>query len=168
MSRPNLKLVNTDTGELVADEHEPCIHCGRVENQTLLRDLENAEHDLRKARAKIKRLERDKQAERDGDPERSTIEALFRHWQVRTGKHKSKLTPDRFDAIKQALKLYSAEQLELAIEGIAAFPFVVNGDRVPAGPENMRHMDVTLAVSVGKRIEKLANLGYQERRKVAS
>jgi hypothetical protein len=166
MSAPNLKLikVNTDTGELIGEE--PCIHCGRTDHPILLRDLENAEHELRRLRRKLKKLEADKDAEREADPQKSEIQHLFRHWQLSAGKSKSKLTADRFDAIRAALKAgYTVEQLEWAIEGIVAFPFVVNGQRSPQGAPANRHDDVTLACTVGKRIEKLANLGYQERRR---
>ena len=50
------------------------------------------------------------------------------------------------------------------IDGIAAHPFVVNGQRVPTGKPSQRHDRLGIALGGGEEVEKFARLGYAARK----
>jgi uncharacterized phage protein (TIGR02220 family) len=85
--------------------------------------LDEAEKDLRQKRAQINALKKDRDTERKTYGKREQVMDCFNHWVERTGKTKSKLSADRFDAIKARLNEgYTVEQIKLAIDGAAAYP----------------------------------------------
>src|SRR5881397_2953522 len=124
--RPRLKLVDDLTGEIQCDD------CGRArgEAEEAWRKLEDAEKELRQYRAKVRRLENEKQKERMDYVRRMDVEAVFDQWRVVCHHPRSKLTPDRFDAVQKVLEHgYEPEDIYKAISYVAAFPFVVDAVR---------------------------------------
>ena len=117
-------------------------------------DLANAEKELRKARRRIRALEAEREQERLDYPERHEIEEIFAEWQEVCGKHRSKLTADRFDAIRGMVEMgYSRREFTLAIAGAAYDPFTTearNGRKIV-------HNDIELICREGKKFEAFAN-----------
>jgi uncharacterized phage protein (TIGR02220 family) len=160
-----LQLIAKD-GEIVTDDCPKCATLrSRVESAE--RDLDAAEKDLRQKRAQINALKKDRDSERKTYGKREQVMDCFNHWVERTGKTKSKLSADRFDAIKARLNEgYTVEQIKLAIDGAAAYPFVVNAQRSATGT-GQKHWDLELVCRGGKRLEDLAVLGHQWRKEQA-
>lgn len=159
-SKPHLRaVVDGETGELHANA---CPRCEDVQ----LGDLENAERRIRKLERQIRALERDRQAQREQDPQRQQILAVIDLWRRVTGHPRANLNAgDRFDVVKARLtEGYSVEQVELAIEGIGAYAYVVEGQRVKRGNKSQRHDRLGIACGSGENLERLANLGHQARK----
>ncbi len=150
MAEPSIHLLDTATGEL-----EPATRNVLHERiHDLEQDLANAERDLRKARRRITALEADKERERQGFEQRQLVLELFEFWQRRCKKPRSKLTSDRFDALRKALEAgYSAKEIAMAIAGAAFDPFVTQAKN---GRE-IKHNDLELICRDGKHIEGFAN-----------
>lgn len=93
------------------------------------------------------------------------IVALIERWKAATGHVKSKVSGDRVKAVKARLRDgYSIEQLELAIDGIAAYPFVgTGGQRFGRGKPSQRHDRLGIALGGGEAVERFAVLGHQAR-----
>lgn len=99
-------------------------------------------------------------------PKGKEIVDLIRRWMDATGHPKSKLSDDRVKLVKARLKDgFSIEELALAIDGLAAFPFVRNGQRVSEGKTSERHDRMGIVFGGGESVEKFANLGAIARRK---
>lgn len=159
MTRPALQLVNPETGELV--DPGTCPGCKT-------RDDEIAGHvrTIRSQSAAIGRLERQVDEDPQLHPQRKEITALIDRWREATGHPRAKHSKDRFDVIKARLRDgYTLDQLELAIDGIAAFPYVINGQRVSQGKPSQRHDALSLALKGGENLERFANLGARARNK---
>lgn len=156
-ARPDLRLVNTETGELAG-----CDRCSEVQ----VGDVENLERQVNALLRKIRGLERDRDAERQADPNRIQIIALIERWKEATGHPKSNANAaDRFDVIRARLaEGYTIEQIELAVDGIGAFRYVVNGNRVSSGKPGQRHDRLGIALGGGEAVERFAVLGYQARK----
>lgn len=135
-----------------------------------IRDLEDLNAGLRatvdkQARA-IGVLERKLSADDpEQHPQRAEINALIERWKERLGHPKAKASKDRFDLIKARLKDgYTVEQIELAIDGLAAFPYVVNAQRSATGKDSQRYDQLKHCLKGGMELERFANLGFQARR----
>jgi hypothetical protein len=157
VNRPNLQLVDTDTGEIAG-----CPRCEDVQ----VGDLENAESENRRLIRRLKQLERDRDAERQADPRRDHILALIDRWKLKTNHPRANAyTADRFDVVKARLSEgYTVEDLELAVDGIGAFRYVVNGERTRNGTPAQRHDRLGIALGGGEAVERFANLGHRARR----
>lgn len=157
MSEASLRLVEVDseTGEVAGDG---CARCRDVE----IDDYANLEKENRRLLRKINQLERDKEETRQKDSNRSKILELIELWKVETGHLRSNAhSADRFDIVKARLKEgYTFDQLELAIRGMGAAPYVVNGQRVSEGKPVNRHDRLGIALGSGEQVEKFANIGY--------
>ena len=129
-------------------------------------DIENMERENRKLLRRIRKLERDKEAEREDDPERMDILALIDRWKVKTGHPKSNAAAaDRFDVVKARLREgYTIEQLELAIDGIGHYRYVVQGTRSTTGTPSQRHDRLGIALGGGEAVERFAVLGHRARK----
>lgn len=157
-SRPaHLALVDTETGEVAG-----CPRCREV----AVEDVAHLEGELRKAHRKIARLEADKQREREGDPQRHQIIELIERWKMATGHPRANAhTADRFDLIRARLREgYTVEDIELALDGLGHFRFVVDGRRSRKGQRHQRFDQLSNALSNGERLERMANLGHQARK----
>lgn len=94
------------------------------------------------------------------------IVELIERWKAGTGHPKSKTSGDRIKLVKARLKDgYSVEQLELAIDGIAAYPYVgTGGQRFRDGKPGQRHDRLGIALGGGEAVEKFAVLGHEARK----
>lgn len=158
---PRLRLVDTKTGEVL------CEDCQRQKEEAARANLhlDDAEKELRQYRAKVRRLENERAKERMLYKRRNEIEAVFDEWKKACNHKRSKLTPDRFDAIQAKLEMdYSTADISYAIAFIAAFPFVVNAERKSRGRPTQRYDDIELICRTGKNLERFANLGYMHLR----
>lgn len=152
-----MRLVDTGSGEVI----DQCPQCTQRES-----DRENLERENTKLLRKIRRLESDREKERQGDPNRQLILSLIERWKRATGHTRSNAnSADRFDLIKARLKEgYEPKDLELAIDGIGCFRYVVNGTRVRDGKRSQRHDRLGIALGGGEAVERFANLGAQARK----
>lgn len=158
MKRANLQLVNPDTGEV-------------EERDSLIADLEDRIEGYRKTCDKQAReigaLARRIAEEDDpaAHPLGKEIVALIERWKLGAGHAKSKTSADRVKAVKARLKDgYSIEQLELAVDGICAYPFVTNGGRARTGQPSNRHDRLGIALGGGEKVEEFTRLGYAARK----
>lgn len=162
--KPTLALVNAETGEVAPDAPSYAV----LQQRLIAAEELNLgqEATIKSQAAAIGRLKR--QIEQDDPahhPQSKDISDLIDHWKEATGHPRAKLSKDRFDVVKARLKDgYSFEQLRLAIDGIAAFPYVVNGQRVAAGKPSQRHDALSLALKGGENLERFANLGALARK----
>lgn len=104
----------------------------------------------------------------DADPMRhpkgADIVKLIERWKRATGHEKSKTSADRVKLIKARLSdEYSVEQIALAIDGLACFPFVVNAQRKSEGKPSQRFDQLEHALKGGQKLERFAVLGHQAR-----
>ena len=153
---PHLRLVDADG---VVHEVDPA-----------MADLEDQVAGLRvtidKQAREIGRLSRLIQAEDDphSHPKGKEIIDLIQRWMQGTGHSKSKVSSDRVKLVKSRLKDdYSLEQLELAVDGISAFPYVVNGQRKQTGKASQRHDRLGICLGGGEKVEEFARLGWAAR-----
>jgi hypothetical protein len=117
-------------------------------------DLANAERDLRSKRALITKLQRDKQREREECIERELVEEIFAEWQEVCGHARSKLTPERFDAIQARIQDgYERADFAKAIAGGSFDPFITKAKN----GRMIRHDDIELICRDGKHFESFAN-----------
>lgn len=152
--------VDEETGEIQA-RSAGCPRCKEVQ----IGDVENAEAEIRRLNRRIKAMERDRDAERLTDPLRWEILRLIEHWKTATGHPRAKTSSDRFDIVKARLKEgYSAEEIELAIEGLAGYPYVTSSGRAKTGPRKDRHDRLGIALESGEKLERFANLGAEARK----
>lgn len=159
MSRPHLRaVVSGETGEI----HTGCPRCEDVG----VEDLELAERRIRKLERQIRAMERDRAAEREKDPQRAEIMRLIELWKLRTNHPRANVNAgDRFDVVKARLmEGYSVEQIELAIEGISAWPYVGPEGRMRAGKATQRHDRLGIALGGGESLERFGVLGWQARK----
>lgn len=117
MTKPNLKLIDTSTGEIVQQE-PTCPSCAFLQDQ-----LDGVERELRAWRFRYANLARDK--EQEARDHRLWPEALdlFEQWKLECKHPRSEWTPDRFFAIMPLLKRYGYETCSRAIAGIAYDPY---------------------------------------------
>lgn len=158
MKRANLQLVNPDTGEV-------------EERDSLIADLEDRIEGYRKTCDKQAReigaLARRIAEEDDpaAHPLGKEIVALIERWKLGAGHAKSKTSGDRIKLVKARLKDgYSVEQIALAIDGLAAHPYVVNAQRRPRGKDSQRYDQLKNALNGGQDLERFANLGHNARK----
>jgi hypothetical protein len=130
-------------------------------------DLENAERELRRLRARIRAYERKEEDIRKEDPNRDLILALIERWKLVTGHPRSNVNAnDRFDLIRSRLREgYTPQQVEMAIDGIGAYPYVVGpGERAREGEPKQRHDRLGICLGCGEKLEHFAVLGWEARR----
>lgn len=136
--------------------HDACPRC-----VALADELVGLRQTLDMQARKIGRLEREAaDDDHESHPQRKEIADLIERWKQVTGHPRAKLSKDRFDVVKARLKDgYTLEQLRLAIDGIGAYPFVVNGSRRREGAPSQRHDKLSIALGGGEAVERFANLG---------
>ncbi len=134
------------TGEIVEDRDQ------RLHD--LEEQLAQAERDLRTKRRQIASLQRDRQRERESYERREIIEKIFGFWQRKTKHPRSKLTPERFDAVRSMLEAgYTARELCLAVAGAAFDPFT----KPAKNGRLIAFNDLELICRSGKNVEAYAN-----------
>lgn len=164
MTRPNLALITSD-GEISPDA--PSYADALYTIRDLEDKVEGHEQTIAMQSKKIGNLKRQLQEDEDPNhhPQGAEIVALIERWRNATGHPKSKISADRVKLVKARLKDgYSIEQLELAVDGIGACPFVVNGQRTREGTPSQRHDRLGIALAGGEKVEEFARLGHQARK----
>lgn len=79
---------------------------------------------------------------------------LFDYWRERCGHEQAKLTSDRRTKLRARLRDgYTPERIMRAIDGAAAFPFVVDGQRCATGAPAQRFDDLELICRNGSKLE---------------
>lgn len=145
----HLTVIDTQTGEV-------------IEAQDPMDEVKALRASLARQEKIITALRNDKARERKNYARRATVEEQFEAWQQATGKTRSRLTDDRFDAIRGLLEMkepYTPEQWKLMLTGLEHYPFVVYGTRRTHGNEESRKVDIEYVCAKGARFEELANLG---------
>lgn len=158
--KPHLRaVVDGETGQIHA---HACPRCEDVQ----LQDLELAERRIRKLEREKRALEEDQMAKREADPQRQVILGIVDKWRIATGHPKANIyAADRFDVVKARLgEGYEPRDIELAIEGIGARPYVIEGQRVKHGNKGQRHDRLGIVCGGGEQIEKFAVIGYEARK----
>lgn len=157
----------TQNGHGAVDLESGEITCPRCEHLKP-GDLERAEKEIRRLRRLNERLENHlaekQESARQNHRNRKRILKLIDRWKERTDHPRSKASNDRFDVIVARLKDgYSFEEIELAIDGIAAYPFVTKAGRQPEGAPAQRHDSLSIALKGGENLERFARLGWRAR-----
>lgn len=152
MSEPVLRVVAA-TGE---------VHGGEAlyaELDKLRAQLEDAESDIRSWRGRNAFLLLDAELKRQHYRRRGEVIDIMNEWMEVTGRKRCKLTPYRFDNIRDCLEVqlpspYTREDFSRAIAGLAYdpwYPKAKNGKRIP-------HNDIGWACrNGGEFLEKYAN-----------
>lgn len=127
-------------------------------------DMDLLEKEQRSMRRRLQDHSKARNEANHRDPEAVRVRGVIDHYCERTGR-KIKLDAPRFDLIKSALKLYDEEpeidadaMLRKAINGVAAFPFVVEGKRRPTGKRSERFWDIELILRNASKIERFSEL----------
>ena len=164
MTEPARHLAAVPTGEVPADAPS------YGEALSLLNQLHDKitgyQATIDAQAAKIGRLTKTlEEADPETHPQHAQIAAVIDHWRRATGHPKAKRSRDRFDVVKARLKDgYDFDQMALAIDGIAAFPYVRQGTRVREGEPNQRHDRLGIALENGENLERFAVLGHRARK----
>lgn len=157
---PSQRLRIVDENGEVAD-YIGCPRCAEVQ----LGDVENLQAANRKLLRELKAARRNRAAERAADPARWDILRLIEKWKVETGHPKAISSADRFDLIKARLgEKYTAEHIELAIEGLAKYPYVTKDGRSMTGTKKERHDRLGIALASGESLERFAVMGHEARK----
>lgn len=120
----------------------------------------------------------ERRVQEDADPNHHTkgreIVALIERWKRGTGKKTAKAGAQRVKLIKSRLKdgypitsddwLPAEPTLELAVDGLCAFPYRVFDRRQREGKKVNLDNDLTAALKDEKHVEQMARLGYQARK----
>lgn len=172
-ARTHLQLVNPETGEVHdGPSYSDLLHQTRDLEDQLAGFKVTCEKQAREIGSLRRRIADDEDP--TTHPQGKEIVALIERWMRGTRHNKAKVSADRVKLVKSRLRdgypltsddEYPAEAtLELAVDGIAAYPFVVNGQRVREGKPSQRHDRLGIALAGGEKVEEFARLGYQARK----
>lgn len=173
MSAAELHLVGPDhkaiakdvvSGDLVIVDPNKG-HITTTARDTIAGLLDIIERDGRRIGSLERQIKEDESA--DHHPRGKEIKSLIKRWKTATGHTRSKISGDRVKTIKSRLaEGYTVEELELAIDGIAAFPYVgTGGQRFREGKKANRHDRLGIALGGGEAVERFAVLGYEARKR---
>lgn len=145
-----------------------------------IRDLEDERVGListiEKQARTIGQLERRVTEEEDPNshPKGKEIVGVIERWMRGSGHTKAKVSADRIKLVKSRLRdsyelstdewLPEGPTIELAVDGICAFPYVVNGQRKREGQSSQRHDRLGIALAGGEKVEEFSRLGYLARK----
>lgn len=159
--------VDLESGELT------CPRCAHLKPG----DVENLEKENRRLLRIINSMERDREEQRKSHRERKKVLAAIELWAGMTGHKKANvLATDRFDVViaRRAEGYVFGDPVDeapeepcpticLAIEGLAAFPYVTKDGRAPEGKKKDRHDRLGIALANGESLERFARLGWMAR-----
>lgn len=142
----------TQGGEIVSREPSLTQALQRIEQ--LEGELQDVERERRNQRAHIKRLQSLLDQDRRAYDRRDEVVSIHREWAEQTGHRNSRLTDDRFDAIRALLEVekpkpYPREAFTAAIAGAVFDPYIT---RRRNGSEK-RHDDIALVCRDGQKFE---------------
>jgi hypothetical protein len=138
----HLTVIDTSTGEV-------------IEAQDPLDEVKALRASLARQEKIITALRNDKARERKNYLRRGIVEEMFEAWQHATGKTRSRLTDDRFDAIRGLLEMkepYTPEQWKLMLAGLEHYPYVVYGARRSHGSEEIQARRHRVRVRQGRPV----------------
>ncbi len=160
----HLQLVDTETGQVVDDGPTYAELTARLQAAEELNLGQEA--TIKSQAAMIGRLKgKLEAADPEAHPRHKEMAALIERWRTATGHEKSKASKDRFDLIRARFNDgYEIETIELAIDGLGAFPFVVSAERRREGPSAQRYDQLKHALNGGQDLERFANLGHRARK----
>lgn len=157
MAEP-LRVVDPATGELVAPG---CRACHELTSRLAgaEEDLQNVQEENKRLLRAVKAMRRKAADERLRHRRRTEVEAIFTDWQDTCGKHRSKLSAERFDVIVARLNEgYTAEHFRLAAFGAEhANPW---GEK----PGRDRMVEIATFAREGKWLEQFAKAGHVAKR----
>lgn len=150
----HLALVNTETGEV---EHHGCPECAEKDSE-----IDGLQITIRSQAGIIGKQRAELEERIDNHPRRAEILSLIDYWRESTGHKRSKASKDRVQLVIDRLKDdYSPEQIRLAIDGLAAFPYRSYGERLTTGSDSQRDDQMSVALKSGEALEKFAVLGHR-------
>lgn len=173
--RPDLRLIDGTTGEVIDTDLSRRVHELEYENRDLEDRCEGYRKTVDKQAREIGALTR-KLAEEDGIDNHSQgadIKWLIDLWREGSGHLKAKAGKQRIKMVKArvsdgfAIKAEPPETeptLELAVIGLCAYPYRVFDKRFPTGRPSDRDDDLSAALKDEKHVESLSRLGWRARK----
>ena len=143
------------------DQQFACEDCGtpnlsitalvkRLRDEVRLRDTE-----IGRARAQLAKLRGEQAKALTADPKYREAFAVLTLWQELIMPSAHEITgPARLRPTLARLRHFSMEEMCECVRGYAAFPFVVNGERVATGTKKQWYADVDTIFANPKRVEK--------------
>jgi hypothetical protein len=122
-------------------------------------DFENLQAELVAKRREIGRLRGELTKQHQSSPEHQSVQSVFDHWRAECGHDKAKLGEKRAAVVRARLRdNFTEDQLLRAVDGVAMFPFVVNGQRRAKGKPDQRYDDLELICRNEVNVEKFIGL----------
>lgn len=128
-------------------------------------DMDLLEKELRAKRRREAAMVKARNEDKDLDPDAKAVREVWDYYRDRCDHPRAKLDGPRFDLIKTALKLYAGEPdidgpavVRKAIDGAAAFPFVVDAKRRQTGKRSERYDKLELVLRNADKIESFCAL----------
>jgi len=145
---PHLAVVDQQTGELRA---AGCPECGELAAKLAgsAADFDALVIEYTKLLRQRDALLRDRDRERERDPQRAIIIEIFEHWQERCKHPNARFDGRRFDLIKGRLKQFKPAELKMAIDGAAVDAYVDS--------KGKRHDRLGPIFESAERVEDFAN-----------
>ncbi len=143
-----LHVVDPETGEL---RQPGCQQCAELTVKLAGRtaDFDALVQEHTKLLRQRDALLRDRDRERELDPQRAVIMEIFDHWRERCGHPNARFDGRRFDLIKARLRTFSVDELKMAIDGAAVDAFTDS--------KGKRHDRLGLIFESAERVEDFAN-----------
>ena len=143
-----LHVVDPATGELRQPGCQQCADLtAKLAGRTADFDALVREHTkvIRQRNALLK----DRERERELDPDRAVIMDVFDYWRERCHHPNARFDAKRFDLVKARLKTFTADELRMAIDGAAVAAYV--------DPTGKRHDRLGLIFESAERVEDFCN-----------
>lgn len=152
----------------ISESADGCERCAQLEQ--MLQAAENnlaelggqlagLQHQLRRAAGAEQALRQQLEQREESDPKSQDVRAVLAGWEARHPRAKTPMTGKRAKTVRAALRMgYTVDQLKLALEGLAKFPFVGPSGRCAAGTPAQRYDDVDHALRDETTIERF--IGY--------
>ena len=115
MTRPNLRIIDSSTGEVQRD----CPNC-----QLMADDIAGLERENRAWRARYAELSREREEDIEADPLYNDALIVFKEWKAKCNHPRSKFDAARFKLIRAFLRDHGVEMCRRAVAGAAYDPYV--------------------------------------------
>ena len=148
MRPERLHLVDDETGELRTMGCEQCADLtAKLAGKEA--DFDSLVREHTKLLRQRDALLRDRDRERELDPQRAVVMEVFDYWRERCGHPNSRFDGKRFDLIKSRLRTFSVDELRMAIDGAAVDSFIDG--------KGKRHDRLGLIFESAERVEDFCN-----------
>jgi len=121
-------------------------------------DYNGLDREVRFLRRRVGALERELQDKRESHAKAKEAKELFAYWAQATGHGRAALGPKRMKAVLAALQHHSLKDLEYAVDGCAAWPYVNHSGRAETGTSKERYDDIELICRDEIQVEKFMAL----------